>query len=314
MKFVVLLGCAAIATGCVGGADDAVSDSTEALQGVDVRPDGKGGGLAVEIDARSGGRKPSGPAPITYHGGPVMLGTTNVYYIWYGNWDANPALQILPDLAAQLGGSPYFNINTTYTDGAGNAVSNSLAYGGSTSVGYPQGTRLNDGNIQSVVASVLTAATPALPTDPNGIYLVLTSSDVSERGFCTSFCGWHTHATINGADVKYGFIGSPDRCPSSCEQQTASSPNGDPAADGMASVISHEIEESVTDPDINAWYDKNGQENADKCAWTFGDTYTVANGSLANMTLGARDFLIQRNWVNDGAGYCALSYTTPPPP
>ena len=28
---------------------------------------------------------------INYHGGPVMLGTTNVYYIWYGNWASNSA-------------------------------------------------------------------------------------------------------------------------------------------------------------------------------------------------------------------------------
>ena len=34
--------------------------------------------------------KPPGGGPksngINYHGGPVMLGTVNVYYIWYGSW------------------------------------------------------------------------------------------------------------------------------------------------------------------------------------------------------------------------------------
>ncbi|HSR08245.1 MAG TPA: hypothetical protein VLM42_13915, partial [Bryobacteraceae bacterium] len=50
-------------------------------------------------------------------------------------------------------------------------------------------------------------------------------------------------------------------------------------------------------------------ENADKCAWTFGSEYKATNGSLANMKLGARDYLIQQNWVNAGGGYCALSYT-----
>ena len=58
---------------------------------------------------------------------------------------------------------------------------------------------------------------------------------------------------------------------------------------------------------IEVW-DKSGAENADKCAWTFGPTYQAANGALANMKLGARDFLIQRNWVNAAGGYCALSY------
>ena len=26
----------------------------------------------------------------------------------------------------------------------------------------------------------------------------------------------------------------------------------------------------LTDPQLNAWYDQQGDENADKCAWTFG--------------------------------------------
>jgi len=55
-------------------------------------------------------------------------------------------------------------------------------------------------------------------------------------------------------------------------------------------------------------------ENADKCAWKFGTTYTTANGQKANMKLGARDFLIQQNWVNAVKmpgriqGYCDLQH------
>ena len=63
----------------------------------------------------------------------------------------------------------------------------------------------------------------------------------------------------------------------------------------------------IRQSDLNAWYDTRGYENADKCAWTFGTTYT-ANGALANMKLGTRDFLIQQNWVNLSGGYCAKSY------
>ena len=77
--------------------------------------------------------------------------------------------------------------------------------------------------------------------------------------------------------------------------------------DELASVIAHEMEEAATDPQLSAWYDSSGLENADKCAWTFGTTYT-ANGALANMKLGNREFLIQRNWVNASGGYCATSY------
>src|SRR5712671_4519195 len=45
--------------------------------------------------------KPARPGSngISYHGGPLMLGTTHVYYIWYGNWGANTANTILTNLA-----------------------------------------------------------------------------------------------------------------------------------------------------------------------------------------------------------------------
>ena len=36
--------------------------------------------------------------------------------------------------------------------------------------------------------------------------------------------------------------------------------------------------------------------------------YVGVNGALANMKLGTRYYLIQRNWVNASGGYCALSY------
>jgi hypothetical protein len=76
----------------------------------------------------------------------------------------------------------------------------------------------------------------------------------------------------------------------------------------MASIIAHELQEAVTDPDLNAWYDTRGYENADKCAWTFGGTSTASNGSAYNVTLGGRQYLIQRNWVNASGGYCSMSY------
>jgi hypothetical protein len=243
---------------------------------------------------------------IFYHGGPLILGGTNVYYIWYGNWSGNTAKSILGNLASSIGGSSYFNINTTYYDGSNKHVTNSVSLGISTTDNYSQGTALSDAAIQNVVASAISSG--GLPKDTNAVYFVLTSADVNETsGFCTQYCGWHTHGTISGSDIKYSFVGDPDRCPSACEWQTTS-PNGNAGADGMASIIAHELEEAVTDPDLNAWYDRRGQENADKCAWTFGTTSTAANGSLYNMTLGGSQYLIQRNWVNASGGYCALSY------
>ena len=277
----------------------AVSFAQVARTAPDLVPTGKGWGVAAQKSAKPGARPKRGNG-INYHGGPLITAGPNVHYIWYGSWQ-NGSINILDTLANGMGGSPYFNINTTYYDGSNVHVANNVLKSADASDNYSRGTSLNDSDIQAIVAA-------QNPTDTGGVYFVMTSQDVNETtGFCTQYCGWHTHATINGRDIKYAFVGNPQRCPSACTNGTPA-PNGDVGADGAASIVSHELEEATTDPDLNAWYDVRGEENADKCAWTFGKTYTASNGSLYNITLGTRNFLIQRNWVNASGGYCALSY------
>lgn len=250
---------------------------------------------------RAGRARIKGGNGIFYHGGPIILNGTNVHYIWYGNWSGNSAIWILENLANSIGGSPYFKINTTYNDGSGSYVANVVQFSNSAYDNYSQGPVLNDAAVEAIVAA-------QNPTDTNGVYFVLTSADVNETsGFCKNYCGWHTYTNMNGNDIKYAFVGNPDRCPSACEAQTTS-PNGNAGADGMASIIAHELEEATTDPDLNAWYDQRGEENADKCAWTFGTILRAPNGSQYNMVLGGMQYLIQQNWVNAKGGYCALSY------
>ena len=259
---------------------------------------------------------------INYRGGPVMTNPIKMYYIWYGNWSNNTATDILPFLANNIGGTPYFNINSTYYNGSGTKVSTNvtLAGNGLTSPlatmvsNYPFGNSLSDAQIQQVVLNAISSGVfgGATTPDPNGIYFVLTSQDVTaSSGFCTSYCGWHTYTTVNNTAIKYSFVGDATRCLSACAAQSTS-PNRNPGADAMASVIAHELEEAATDPQLNAWYDNRGYENADKCAWTFGTTYTtssgVANMKLVDQTGAQRDFLIQRNWVNANGGYCSLTY------
>jgi hypothetical protein len=303
----------AVDAGVVGGGND--DELVPTGKGWGERPapgPGPGQGAGQGQGQPQGQGKPShlgGGNGIDYHGGPLILGGTNIYYIWYGNWSGNNADSILTTLAQGIGGSGYFNINTTYYDGSNRHVSNSVTYKSATSDNYSHGTALSDAGVQSVVASTINAG--KLPNDPNGVYFVLTSADVNETsGFCTQYCGWHTHSAIMGlGDVKYSFVGNPDRCPSACAAQTTS-PNGNAGADGMASIISHELEEATTDPDLNAWYDRRGQENADKCAWTFGTQTQLPSGALYNVTFGSTNtkFLIQQNWVNASGGYCAMSF------
>lgn len=264
--------------------DPATASQSQSL-GSEIRPKHVHASRDAKGEAGRGGHTTG----ISYHGGPVMTGTPSIHYIWYGNWSGNTATTILTDLANGLGGSPYEQINATYYNGSNVHVSGNVTLAGSTNDNYSHGTSLSDAQIEQVVAATN-------PTDTNALYMVLTSSDVTaSSGFCTQYCGWHTDASINGRDIKYAFVGNPDRCPSACEAQTTS-PNGNAGADGMASIIAHELEEAISDPDLNAWYDRQGAENADKCAWTFGNESTASNGSKYNLTFGGRNWLIQRNW------------------
>jgi Phosphate-induced protein 1 conserved region len=284
--------------------------------GHDVVPTGKGGWnlpAAPDLEKRGTPKPPPPPAAnngINYHNGPVMLGTVNIYYIWYGDWSTNSGVDILTNLAESIGGTPWYNINTSYYSGSGRQlkhVSNSVAYKGSTTDDYSHGKSLSDDDVRNIVADALTSG--RLPKDTNGVYFVLTSADVSEvSGFCSNYCGWHTYDKINGSNIKFAFIGNPDQCPSACTRLRYHSPNDNIGADGMASIIAHELSESVTDPQLNAWYSGKGDENADKCAFTFGTLYTAPNGAGANVQMGTRDYLLQQNWVNAGGGYCGLSY------
>ena len=246
---------------------------------------------------------------IDYHGGAVMTptsgdGIVNLYFIWYGNWTNGPRAsdsQNTRDLLSALfsttglNNSAYARINQTYGDGKNNATG-SVVLIKQTTDNYSRGNRLRDADVEKIVSSAISGG--SLPNDSHGLYFVLSSSDVAETsGFCVKYCGWHSSASMGGLDIKLGFVGNPDRCPSSCEAQTVS-PNGNSGADGMASVLAHETQESINDPDGNAWYDAQGNESADKCAWRFGPTQTTADGARYNLTLANYKWLLQLNWSN----------------
>jgi Phosphate-induced protein 1 conserved region len=252
----------------------------------------------------SGGTGVITPA-ITYHNGPVLSAPV-IYYIWYGNWnqtngsDTPDGQKILRDLAIGIGSSPYFKLNQSYSTSS-TTITGAASFGGETTDNYSQGSRLRDAAILTIVQNAVGSG--KLPYDIHGVYFVLTSSDVTEQtGFCNKYCGWHTQGIANSGTFRYAFVGNAFRCLNSCAEQTTG-PNGNAGVDGMASVIAHELEESTTDPDASSgWFDRQGAENADKCAWTFGQSSNLskaANGAYYNMLLNGRPFLIQRNLYHD---------------
>jgi len=253
---------------------------------------------------------------INYYGGPVMTGTINVYIVWYGAWAGDTSTTIVPAFLNALGGSSYFNIDTSYYNTYPASVTGRLHLAATTTDAYSQGYALTDAKTQAVVTSAISSG--RLPTDANGVYFVLTSADVTATDpqndhSCVQMCGYHAHATIAGIDAKYAWVGNTAACPTTCSPVNANaSPNGNVGADGMVNIISHELDETANDPDINAWFTStvNGKESADLCNFVFANAtfpeFIVANGSYANVTLAGKNYLIQANWLNSQGGLCAF--------
>jgi hypothetical protein len=275
-------------------------------------PDGKGGVVAappgqfalVDPDTVHSGNG------INYHGGPIMPNTPNVYLIFYGKWkngahasDSAATKKLVKQFITGISGSGYEMINSTYGDNS-HDVTGLVNLAGSIGMAYPFGQALGNSGARSAVNKAITSG--KLPADSNGVYFLITSSDVSEGGFCSSYCGYHGHTTISGKDIKWSFVGNPDRCGIGhvCEEQTKG-PNNNTGADGLVNIIAHELEEAISDPDLSAWWMSNGNENADACAWKWG---TLLGGTLGvdgyNETFGGHNWLLQMNWENARGGGC----------
>src|SRR5215831_15194722 len=157
------------------------------------------------LPAVPGGRAVVTGNGINYHGGPVLKSNpVPIYLIFYGNWNGTgsntaASVSLVQHFISSLGNSPIELVATTYGDTTGN-VSGNVSLGGTAFVSSSK--NLTDRSLQTTVSNVITSG--ALPRDGNGVYMVLTSSNINETsGFCTQYCGFHTHATLGGTDIKY---------------------------------------------------------------------------------------------------------------
>eukprot|EP00271_Cylindrocystis_brebissonii_P001363 TRINITY_DN11637_c0_g1_i1.p1 TRINITY_DN11637_c0_g1~~TRINITY_DN11637_c0_g1_i1.p1 ORF type:complete len:556 (+),score=9.37 TRINITY_DN11637_c0_g1_i1:322-1989(+) len=248
-------------------------------------------------------------SPIYWNGGPIMSRTINVYFIWYGNW-AESAKNILRTFVNSIGVRTYpsgqnsvrswWEILIEYYDSY-NYVPQFVRLTGEYNDNYSQGRSLSG---SSAVKAVVQRAIGYPGGDPFGVYMVMTASDVTQGdsggSFCNNYCGWHTYYTSGSSTIKYGFVGYPSTSCGGC-RGGHNSVNGDKGADAAVSTFAHELAEAVTDPLINAWQDKKGNENADKCAWMVEDSIwrlqkTSSGGEYNLVGNGNMKFLVQYMW------------------
>jgi hypothetical protein len=58
--------------------------------------------------------------------------------------------------------------------------------------------------------------------------------------------------------------------------------------DEVVDSLIQEISETVTNPDVTAWFTCSGYEVGDLCKFIYGPTFLAPNGSHANHTFGSR--------------------------
>ena len=131
---------------------------------------------------------------------------------------------------------------------------------------------VSDSGIRNFIAGLFNKGTIAPWT--NVIYGVFLPADMkvtmSGGASCSTFCGYHGHFNYGGIDIRYAVF--PYLNCSACKLSNLS------VADMMTIVASHEIREAVTDPQLNAWYDDQGWEADDKCAWH--NLYRMTDGGF----------------------------------
>jgi len=273
------------------------------------------------------GGKAGGGTGIFYHGGPVLQAFTNVAAVYWAAspiYNSGPAAgstgtgasdgSLIGSFLRSIGGSAYYGINSSYTDAAGLAINNIVNYTQfyANNVSVPAaGASVSDAQMIASLQGAFNSG--KLTYDANTLYAIFTAGTVNlGGGFGTQYCAYHTHGTVTIAGVAktvlYAAMPYNYAYPSACTSGLAPA-NGtlDPGADYEVNTLVHEIEETTTDMMGNAWYDRRGYENADKCAWTWGTVQTAGNGGKYNITVGGKNYLVQQNWKNTGSGGCGLS-------
>ncbi len=212
------------------------------------------------------------------HGGTVLPASTT-YAIYWGTPSDFPS-DLESGMAALLSGfagSSYLGIAGQYMRGA--AIS--TAYAGSFhDTSAPPKSAPNTAALAAEVCNLFPSP------DPDALYIVFTSNAPN-----INYCAWHNKATCNGVAIQVAYVPNQAQLPG-CSPYTKSNLGCNTWSAGTvtsADSVAHEFMEAVTDPHIDAWYDQQGAEIADKCNFDYQSCVTLANGST---------WQIQSEWSN----------------
>jgi hypothetical protein len=274
---------------------------------------------------------PTGSPPLEWNGGPVMPSHEAFAIFWAPSGFSFPAgyeaaiTEYLEDVAADSGlstnvysvSAQYTGSNgrATYTDSFGGSVDDTDAYPSSgTCAGYTglHGASytacVSDAKIKAEVQTV--AAANSWPTGLGAEYYVVLPPQVgscfgtsaASGCFDKEFCAYHSF--VSSPKLIYANISYSPEDPTGCGVGEYPNGHANGNVDDTLSSLSHEANESITDPELNAWFDEEGFENGDECRNTpgeedYGPPLGGAAGSLFNESIHGAHYYLQQEWSND---------------
>src|SRR4029077_1160262 len=310
-------------TGVLNRADpkdpiDKIQTSSTALSGTPVAegqlrlPSSSGFGNGVSVSSAVGGG-------VGYNGGPTMHTSVTYAIFWLPNgssFELSPGNDssyenLITRFLRDVGGTSYYNILSQYPDVTNGTPLDNSTFGGSytDTTPYPRKGTQSDPLLDSDIRNEITRATMATGwmAGANKMFLVFTgynvetcfpnSQDCTFNGFCAYHSYFETTPPVIYADM-------PD-FGTRCTISGQSYPNNDMYADSEINIVSHELFESVSDPELNAWYGSGGlgSEIGDLCAWQFG----VPSPDGSNLILNGHKYFVQQEW-SKLSFFCVMSY------
>jgi serine protease len=262
--------------------------------------------------------KPTRNNNLSSHGGAIQV-TPKVYISWWGpEWGSGFSSGGYSSAQAQtyntgffsnVGGSGWNNVVKQYCQNVPSGTQNCASVAGAQYItnlasqfagAYNDTTAVPSSPTQTDIFNAAKRAATHFGYDPEGTYLIYTPHGKSMNGFGTQWCAWHSSGSTSSGPLAYGYIPYMPDAGVSCGANFINANNsyGNGYFDGFSVVAGHEYSEAETDPfPSSGWVDRNGAENADKCAWS---------ASSGNISLGGHSYAVQPTWSN-ATGGCAMS-------
>jgi len=293
---------------------------------------GQSGSGVPGLAAPTGATEPTGEPPLEYHGGPVMHSHAAYAIFWVpsgGTYSMPAGYQAaietyLQNVAADSGKpSNVYSVSAQYTDSTPAHATYSDTFVGSTTDthafptsgtcapytgfhGETYSACIDDEKLEDEVETVV-AAEGWPKTLAAEYYVVLPphAGSCFDAGgtqcFDKQYCAYHSFSEPEHeiyANISYS-PGDVSGC------GVAEYPNGpgNGNVDDTLSSLSHEANESITDPlPPTGWFDEEGLENGDECRNSsddFGTALGGSSGTLFNQAIGTGRYYLQQEWSND---------------